>query len=202
MREQVRAAVERSGEDVSLTVTAFTAAGEFTSEGMDARPSLLIRTFPPANGPTGPLRLALANYERPMASIKHVGEIAKTTALHDARRVGFDDAAFVDRQGRLSEGTIWNLVFWDGESVVWPCADSLDGTMQGMVRRQLDRMGVPQRHAEVRRTDLAGLGGAAVMNSWTPAVEVTGFDTVEMNRSPRFLALLRDALAAEPAEAP
>ncbi|WP_344838216.1 aminotransferase class IV [Nonomuraea dietziae] len=44
----------------------------------------------------------------------------KTYFLRQAVAQGFDDAAFVDRQGRLSEATIWNLAFWDGAAVVWP----------------------------------------------------------------------------------
>jgi branched-subunit amino acid aminotransferase/4-amino-4-deoxychorismate lyase len=76
--------------------------------------------------------------------VKHVGEVAKTYYLRQAVGQGFDDAAFVDRRGRLSEGSIWNLAFWDGTTVVWPAADILDGTTMGIVRRQLDRLGVAQ----------------------------------------------------------
>lgn len=50
--------------------------------------------------------------------MKHIGEVAKTYLLRQAVAQGFDDAAFVDRRGRLSEATIWNLAFWDGAAVV------------------------------------------------------------------------------------
>lgn len=120
--DYIRAAVDAGPEDLSLTATVFTRPGEFTVDSMDAVPSVLVRTAPPSDGPSGPLRLATVDYERPVASIKHVGEVAKTHYLHEARRRGFDDAAFVDRRGRLGEATIWNLAFWDGEGVVWPRA--------------------------------------------------------------------------------
>ena len=143
-------------------------AGEFTIAGPGARPRLLVRTAPPSNGPAGPLSLALVEHERMLPGVKHVGEVAKTYLLREAASQGHDDAAFVDRRGRLSEATIWNLAFWDGEYVVWPRAAMLGGTMMGIVRRQLDRLGAPQR--ELKAEDLRALKGAVVMNSWTPGV--------------------------------
>jgi branched-subunit amino acid aminotransferase/4-amino-4-deoxychorismate lyase len=197
--EQMRAAVEAGPEDLSLTATIFTRAGEFNADGMDALPSVLVRTAPPSNGPAGPLRLAAVEYERPMASIKHVGEVAKTYYLHEAQRRGFDDAVFVDRHGRLSEATIWNMAFWDGEGVIWPRADLLAGTMMGVVRRQLDIKGIPQREAEVTLETLQTLSGAAVMNSWTPGVTVSAVGEQAIPHSTEFMTLLHEALAAEPA---
>ena len=109
---------------------------------------------------------------------------------------------FGAENARLSEGTIWNLAFWDGEAVVWPRADMLDGTMMCTVRRQLQRMGVPQREREIRRADLSSLAGAVVMNSWTPGVAVERIGDTPMPAAPRFLALLLRALDAEPWVAP
>ncbi|MFM9433403.1 branched-subunit amino acid aminotransferase/4-amino-4-deoxychorismate lyase [Janthinobacterium sp. CG_23.3] len=77
-----------------------------------------------------------------LPAVKHVGEVAKTYYLRQAVERGFDAAAFLDRRGRLSEGSIWNMTFWDGEAVVWPIADMLAGTAMGIVRRQLARLGV------------------------------------------------------------
>lgn len=202
MTDYIRAAVNAGPEDMSLTATVFTRPGEFSGDSMDAAPSVLVRTGPPSDGPSGPLRLATADYERPLASIKHVGEIAKTHYLHEARRRGFDDAAFVDRHGRLGEATIWNLAFWDGEGLVWPSADVLGGTMMGIVRRQLDGKGVPQREAEITLESLRTLSGAAVMNSWTPGVGISTIAGHELPHSEHFLALLHEAFAAEPATAP
>ena len=104
-----------------------------------------------------------------LPGVKHVGEVAKTYLLREAASQGHDDAAFVDRRGRLSEATIWNLAFWDGEYVVWPRAAMLGGTMMGIVRRQLDWL-APQREQELKAEDLRALKGAVVMNSWTPGV--------------------------------
>ena len=67
--------------------------------------------------------------------------------MRQAVAQGFYDAAFLDRRGRLSEGTIRNLVLWDRDVLAWPVAESLDGTGIGILRRQLDRVGVPSARA-------------------------------------------------------
>lgn len=201
VRANLRAALQESPADLSLTATVYSPEGEFTARGVGA-PRLLIRTGPPSSGPTGPLALQTVEHERVLPAIKHVGEIAKTYYLRQAVEQGFDDAAFVDRQGRLSEGTIWNLAFWDGEAVVWPAAEMLTGTTLGIVRRQLDRLGIRQRTREVRIADLPSLGGAVVMNSWTPGVPVRRIGPVPIPAAPDFVALLHRAYEAEIAVAP
>lgn len=182
--------------DVSLTATVYSAAGEFTSR--DGELDVLVRTGPPANGPEGPLALTTVEYERVLPAVKHVGEVAKTYYLRQAVQQGFDDAAFVDRRGRLSEATIWNLAFWDGTAVVWPVAEVLGGVTMGIVRRQLDRLGVPQRSQEVTPADLPDLAGAVVMNSWTPGVPVNRIGDARLPDAPSFVELLHRAYEAEP----
>lgn len=198
--DSLRMAIESGPADMSLSATIYQPAGEFSVRSRGTEPAILVRTGPPSNGPAGPLRLDLVEHERHQASIKHVGEGAKTWYLHQAATRGFDDAAFIDRQGRLSEATIWNLVFWDGATVIWPRAEILRGTMMGMIQRQLERMGVAQQQREIRRDDVGALAGAAVMNSWTPGVAVSALGTHTFEHPARLMDLLREAHAAEPAE--
>ncbi|WP_265515617.1 aminotransferase class IV family protein [Nitratireductor luteus] len=199
LRSYVKAAIDGGPEDQSLTVTVFSRHGEFTADSMDVEPATLVRTGAPSDGPQGPLRLSAVDHERPLAAIKHVGEVGKTYYLHQAVRQGFNDAAFVDRHGRLSEATIWNLVFWDGAAVIWPEAAVLTGTTMGIVQRQLDRLGVPQRHEEVSLDRLQDLSGAAVMNSWTPGIPVTAIASNPIAEAKPFVSLLHSAYEAEPA---
>lgn len=197
--ESLRQAVDAGAPSMSLTATIYSTHGEFTAAGMGMQPSILVRTSPPSDGPAGPLRLAIVEHERSLARIKHVGEGAKTYYLHKAVEHGFDDAVFIDRNERLSEATIWNLVFWDGESVVWPRADILIGTMMGVVQRQLARMGIAQQNRDIRPNDLADMFGAAIMNSWTPGVPVTAIGAATILESHQLMSLLRRAYDAEPA---
>ncbi|MET9435458.1 aminotransferase class IV family protein [Streptomyces sp. NPDC006551] len=198
VRSYLRAALRAGPTDLSLTATVYSPAGEFTVAGPEVEPELLVRTGPAATGPEGPLSLAAVAYERELPAVKHVGEVAKTYRLRQAVEQGWDDAAFIDRQGRLSEATIWNLAFWDGDSVVWPVAEMLTGTTMGIVRRQLERLGVPQRTQEISLDDLPALAGAVVMNSWTPGVPVHRIGSVPLPDAPLFLKRLHRAYEAEP----
>ena len=137
-----------------------------------------------------------------LPAVKHVGEVAKTYYLREAVEQGYDDAAFADRRGRLSEASIWNLAFWDGGAVVWPVAPMLHGTTMGIVRRQLDRLGVAQREQEITRADVPSLAGAVVMNSWTPAIAVNRIGDASLPAAPAFVELLHRAYQSEPPVAP
>jgi len=198
VRACLRAAVEAGPADLSLTATMYPPPGESPVTRAQGEPELLVRTGPAASAPQGPLALAVVEYERVRPAVKHVGEIAKTYFPRQAARQGFDDVAFADRRGRLSEGSIWNLAFWDGTAVVWPEAEMLIGTTMAIVRRQLDRLGVPQRVQEVTLADLPALAGAVVMNSWTPGVPVHRIDSVSLPEAPSFVRTLHRAYEAEP----
>ena len=198
LRTLLSSALEGGPSDVSLTATMYSRAGEFTATGTDSEPNVLIRTGPPSSGPKGPLALAVFEHERMLPSIKHVGEIAKTYLMHKAVEQGFDDATFVDRSGRLSEASIWNLAFWDGAAVVWPEAAMLTGTTMNIVRRQLQTLGIYQRVQEISLANLSQLRGAVVMNSWTPGVPVSRIGSTSLPEAPAFLDLLHRAYEAEP----
>ncbi|MEV0146768.1 MULTISPECIES: aminotransferase class IV family protein [unclassified Nonomuraea] len=202
VRSYLRAALAAGPADVSLTATVYSPAGEFTAAGDGGEPEVLVRTGPASPGPRGPLTLAAVEYERVLPAVKHVGEVAKTYFMRRAAREGFDDAAFVDRRGRLSEGSIWNLAFWDGDAVVWPEAEMLGGTTMAIVRRRLDRLGVAQRVEEVTLAGLASLAGGVVMNSWTPGVALSRIGSVSLPAAPSFVEVLHRAYAAEPLVVP
>ncbi|MFE3441402.1 aminotransferase class IV family protein [Nocardia sp. NPDC059180] len=198
IRADLRTAIEASPSDLSLYLTVFDSNGEFTNDSAEPSLHTLIRTAPPANGPQGPLSLAIFEHVRFMPEIKHVGEGAKTYYMRRARAEGFDDAAFVDRQGRLSEASIWNLAFWDGDAVVWPEAAVLTGTMMGTVRRRLEAAGVPQGTQVVRPADVGKYRGAVVLNSWTPAIAVHRIGDTPLDGSSELVELLHTAYESEP----
>ncbi|MCG7534355.1 aminotransferase class IV family protein [Pseudoalteromonas sp. OOF1S-7] len=199
--DSVRAAMAVSDKDASLTVTVHSTHGEFTPASMNGQPEILVRTGAPANGPTGPLKLLATEYSRPLPEIKHVGEISKTYYLHRAVEQGYEDAVFTDKKGYLSEGTIWNLAFWDGEAVIWPQAPKLQGTMMSMVQRQLRLLNIAQRTEPVTLASLPSLRGAVVMNSWTPGVAVAEISGHKLRESEPLRTLLHQAYQVEPARA-
>ncbi|WP_097231326.1 aminotransferase class IV family protein [Streptomyces zhaozhouensis] len=197
----LRAALETAGPDCSLTCYLTTRPGEFALAGDAAVLDVLVRATDPVRAPVGPVALDLVRHERHLPGVKHVGEVAKTRFMRRAHANGFDDAAFEDRTGRLSEATIWNLAFWDGESVIWPDADRLPGVTMRILSRRLRARGVPQRTRAVRRADLDGLA-AVVMNSWSPGVPVSRIGDRRLVDDPAFVTLLGDAYADEPPTRP
>lgn len=195
----LRAALADAPPDASLTCFVSSQPGELALPGDTVDLDVLVKVTGPAPTPLGPLALELVEHERHLPHLKHVGEVSKTFLLRRANARGFDDAAFVDRSGRLSEATIWNVAFWDGESVVWPRAEVLPGVTMQVVARQLDALGVPQRTQEIRRGDLGPRLAAAVMNSWSPGIPVTRIGERALAHDDDFARTLHAAYAAEPA---
>ena len=72
----------------------------------------------------------------------------------------------------------------------------------GIVRRQLDRLRIPQRVEEITLADLPALSGGVVMNSWTPGVAVSQIGSALLPAAPAFLELLHRAYKAEPLVSP
>ncbi|WP_163270036.1 aminotransferase class IV family protein [Chelativorans alearense] len=197
VRERLRSAIHAGRSALSLTATMFSSNGEFTSTGAEDDPAILVRTAPPFDGPEGPLRLAIVHHERPFPTIKHVGEASKTHYLRQAVKEGYNDAAFIDTHGRISEATIWNLAFWDGEAVVWPKAALLPGVTMQIIRRRLEALGIAQREEPITPARVIDMKGAAVMNSWTPGVPVSALDSTSVPLSPTFIEILRAAYERE-----
>lgn len=195
----LRMAVAAGPQDLSLTATVFSRHGEFTAQASHDDPAILVRSFPASSGPDGPVALDVVHHQRALASIKQVGEPMKTYAMRQAARNGFDDAVFVDQQGRLAEASIWNLAFWDGQSVIWPKADILHGVTMQIVERQLAKLGIRSRTEDISLADAESFAGAALMNSWTPAVAIRRIGSFEIPVSDAFNTLLHAAYQAEPA---
>ncbi|WP_372395103.1 aminotransferase class IV [Azospirillum sp. HJ39] len=86
----------------------------------------------------------------------------------------------MDPHGRISEATIWNLAFWDGEAVVWPQAALLPGVTMQIIRRRLGALGIAQREEPIAPARAIDMKGAAVMNSWTPGVPVSALDSMSV----------------------
>lgn len=199
--DQLRGALADAPPDVSLTCFISSRPGEFARADGGVDLDVLVKVTDAATPPAGPLSLDVVEHERHLPRIKHVGEVSKTLLLRRANAHGFDDAAFMDRSGRLSEATIWNLAFWDGESVIWPRAEVLPGVTMQILARRLDALGVPQRTEEIGQDDLDGRLAAAVMNSWSPGIPVARIGDRLLGQDQEFIGTLHDAYAEEPPEA-
>lgn len=196
--DYLRTAVSASeAADASVTCFITSRPGEFSPAGNNPTLDVLVTVTDPAAAPAGPLALDVVRHQRHLPQVKHVGEVSKTFFLRQAIERGFDDAAFEDSAGRLSEATIWNLAFWDGESVIWPHAEYLPGVTMQIVARRLRLLGVPQQTRPIRVADLNERLSAVVMNSWTPGIALSRIGDHAMAQDPQFMRLLEEANAAE-----
>ncbi|MCP2251610.1 Branched-chain amino acid aminotransferase/4-amino-4-deoxychorismate lyase [Prauserella aidingensis] len=198
IRELLSSAVASAPPDVSLTCHLTTRPGEFLQSGGADEIDVLVTVADPVTPSAEPLALDVVPYQRHLPHIKHVGEVAKTRFLRRAAERGFDDAAFADPAGHLSEATIWNLAFRDGRTVVWPEAPVLRGVTMQIVERRLAARGVDQVVRPVGETELtAGLAGV-VMNSWSPGVGLARIADTTMEDPGELVSLLHDAYESEP----
>ncbi len=143
VRAQMRAAVvERP--DCTLRVTVYSRQFDYRVPAQACEPDVLV-TLAAASPPrTMPLRVKSFDFVRPLPYIKHVGTFPLFHFRRQAIAASFDDALFADRQGLVSEGSVWNLGFWQRGAVVWPQAPALRGTAERLLQSALERQGVAQ----------------------------------------------------------
>ncbi|RSN22732.1 aminodeoxychorismate lyase [Amycolatopsis sp. WAC 01416] len=195
--EYVRQAI-RGENALSVRVLIFSRAMDWSDPGAPAAPDVLVRTGPPKEHELTPLRLRSVRYERVLPEVKHVGTFGLLHHTREAMMAGYDDVLFVDHQGRVSEASIWNVGFLDGGTVVWPQAPVLDGITQQLVRRGLERNGIPQETREVRPADLPGFDAMFLTNSESVGWPVASVDDVVLPFAPETTRLLSEAYESNP----
>ncbi|MFE7636533.1 aminotransferase class IV [Kitasatospora sp. NPDC057518] len=174
--------------DASVRVTVTARLGD------PASPDVMVAvTDPVPDAPQPAPRVRTVTYERELPHVKHLATMGLSYQPLQARAAGFDDVLFVGRDGRLSEGSIWNVAFWDGRQVVWPEADVLPGITMQLLRRGLTRLGLPWEVRPLTADDLPGLGAAAATNSICPCQPLAAIDGTSF---PADGGALAEALAA------
>jgi branched-subunit amino acid aminotransferase/4-amino-4-deoxychorismate lyase len=158
-----------------------------------AEPTIMVTLRDPNPG-RGPRRLMSVDYVRPLAHVKHIGTFPQIHFGRVAERAGFDDALLVAPDGLVTETTIANVGFFDGNSVVWPSAPMLHGTTM-----QLLESVVPSRREVIRLADLERFSGAFVTNS-AGVSPVTAIDDHPFAIDERAMKALVDAYESVPWE--
>lgn len=198
VHDDVRHALEADGAaDCTLRITVFARGFDpATGDACDAV-DLLVATTAPADPPAAAVRLKSFRYQRAAPHLKHVGTFPLFHHRRLAMQAGVDDALFVDASGYVSEGSVWNIGFLDGQRIVWPRAAALRGTCERLLQAGLEELGVAQAWREVRPADLAGFGGAFACNSrgvWP----ICAIDDAALPSAPGLMALLARALDTRP----
>ncbi|MGH7027254.1 aminotransferase class IV family protein [Brevundimonas sp.] len=201
LRERMRQALHGRSGRFSLRVNLFSDAISLRAPDAVVQPRVLATLSPPASPLTTPLRLQTQIYAREVPHLKHAATFGLTRARRQAVLAGFDDVLFVDGEGRISEGSIWNIGFVQGETVVWPEAPMLAGTGQALLQRGLASAGLGEETRRVTLADLGAFDAAFICNSATPTCEVAAIDGHRFDPSDALIARLIDAWRINPRQA-
>lgn len=199
----LRQALDMAGSG-DCTARVSVCAREFERAAQASQPlaagdlDVIVALTPPMVPAPEPMRAASFEHERALPHVKHVGTFAQFHFARQARGRGFDDVLFVDAHGRISEGTVWNVGFLDGQGVVtWPEAPALRGTCERLLQGGLESLGFPQVRRPVSLRELPGFRAAFACNS--RGVRAIGaVDEVVFAPDPALADLLGQALAAQP----
>ena len=198
LRERMRQALDGRSGRFSLRVNLFSDDISLRAPDAVVQPRVLMTLSPHAVPLTTPLRLQTQIYAREVPYLKHAATFGLTRARRQAVQSGFDDALFVDSVGRISEGSIWNIGFIQGETVVWPEAPMLAGTGQALLQRGMTGIGLNEATRPVHLADLPSLDAAFICNSATPACAVAAIDGHAFPPAEALIARLIDAWRSNP----
>lgn len=158
------------------------------------RPRMMIAVFDPIPPLSDrPLRLQPQTYGREAPHLKHAATFGLIRARRLARAAGFDDALFVDADGRIAEASVSNIGFLSGDRVIWPRAPMLAGVSQALISEALNTETRP-----VTLADLGGFDGAFVTNSATPACAVAAIGDHLFDAPPDRIRAIAAAWATAP----
>ena len=197
-QEWMREAVGQGDKWQSMRVTVFSQTFNRERPADACGADVLIAAAPAQPTDTAAISVATARYQRDAPQFKHVGTFGLFQQKLLAQRHGYDDVLFIDRNASVSEGSIWNIGFFDDEGVVWPEAEMLDGVSQRLLRCGLAECGIESRQRRIELTELGNFRGAFFTNSRRAVVPIQRIDEIDYAVDPRDVALLQRALATQP----
>ncbi len=199
-RSYMHRAVADTKGALSLRVNVFSRELDRDHLITPAHPDVLVATSAARQIPSTPIRLQTVQYERDAPYVKHVGTFGLLNQKRLAQAAGFDDALFVDASGAISEGSIWNVGFFDGSRVVWPNAPALDGTAMQLLKIGLRARGVPSVTRRIERSEVMQFNSAFFTNSAYAALPVSAIDGHPLVVDSQLLSMLQTCLESSPWE--
>lgn len=180
----------------TIRVTVYDPNLDMGHPGNDANPQILVTTRAAATGELPPLTVGLAEYQREVPSVKHIGLFSTMYYRRQAQRAGFGDVLFAGADGLISEGATWNIGFVDGQGgVVWPKADVLDGVTMRLLQEHGDHTTAP-----VTRASLGDMAAAFATNTSIGVRPISRIGTLELDDQHPTLAALKATYADIPGE--
>lgn len=197
LRALMRAAIGPR-QDAWLRVSLFSDALSNRDPTAEGAPRVMVGVFDPPSALGGAVRLQLRTYEREAPHLKHVATLGLLRARRAAKAAGFDDALFVGRDGRISEGSLWNIGFLSGDTIVWPEAPMLAGVTQALLSEGLRAQGIAQTTRPVTVADLSDFSAAFICNSATPAASSAAIGDRTFEPDPALIDRLTETWLSQP----
>jgi branched-subunit amino acid aminotransferase/4-amino-4-deoxychorismate lyase len=177
VRGYLRHALNGAAGAWSLRVNVFARALDRECMDRTVDVDVLVGASPAPAPVMHPLRVKSFVYARELPSIKHVGTFGLFHYRRLARLAGFDDALFIDANGRISEASIWNVGFVDrDDAVVWPQAPQLDGVGMRLIDAGLARLDMRSRTCPVHVRELDAFRAAFLSNAGVPVRMLAAID--------------------------
>ncbi len=198
VRGWLRDAIGDATAPSSVRINVFSRAYKRDNPAEAAAPDVLISVSDAPVASTFPLRVKSFAYERDTPRVKHVGTFPLFHHRRLAQQSGFDDALFVDRNGNVAEGSIWNVAFFDGERIVWPDARQLEGVSKQLLKQGLAQRGVESIDAGVPLSRIGDFRAAFFTNSGQPVRFIARIDGVEFAHDGELAALLATCYDSNP----
>jgi branched-subunit amino acid aminotransferase/4-amino-4-deoxychorismate lyase len=163
----------------------------------DASPEArIVVTVKPAGELPSPQRLRSVRYQRPDAHVKHV-VTEQGRYREQVQHQGYDDALLTTDDGEVSETSMTNIGFFDGDAVVWPDAPLLHGVTMQLLEDHLPARGTTVRRQRIRVADIGALDGVFLSNARGIAA-VSAVDDIDLPIVADRVRLLEEAYAAVP----
>ena len=202
VRDCLRHAIAGRDAPLSLRVNVFSRALNRERLADPVPADVLVTVGPPSAAAGDPLRVKSFAYARELPAIKHVGTFPLFHYRRLAQQAGCDDAVFVDASGCISEGSIWNVGFVDGDSIVWPDAPQLTGVSLQLLQAGLAAAGAACTTRRVPLADLGRFRSAFFTNASTPVRLLASIDDCAFGIDRELERLLVAAHDANPLQYP
>jgi 4-amino-4-deoxychorismate lyase len=154
----------------------------------------------PSESPS-PLRIRSAQYQRDLPQVKHAGTFGLRYHYRRAQLDGFDDVVFADASGRISEGSGWNIGFFDGNHIIWPGALALPGVAMQLIQAGAKEKGISFEVRDVRLQVLPAFRSAFLTHVLVGTQLIASIDDVPFVVDSELSAMLRACYEATPPEA-
>jgi branched-subunit amino acid aminotransferase/4-amino-4-deoxychorismate lyase len=201
VRQLIRSAAERHGDDVVVRVTVFDPDFDIGYPAKKATPAVLVSTrAAPAVDALSPLRLRSVSYQRDLPTVKHVGLFATLYQRRAAQLAGLDDILFVNARSIVFEGATWNIGFFNGRQLVWPESEVLPGVTMRLLRDALQSVGIASVVEPVTTTRMFEMQCSFVTNAAVGVRRIASINNAKLASDLNFFEFLQQRYLGIPGE--